>query len=855
MDQSTEKSLTAELVLDKIAGAAAQLLESPVAGVFLLDSDGEWFDLVAGRGFQPSATDVRLPRAASLAGAVITSGRAVRIGDVRSAPLAALPELISPAGAGSLVVTPIVSGSQSLGVIEAYSPRIDAFTDGHTALLETLGSVAATALDNARLYASERQARLEIERLQSLNNQLTSLSSDKVLDQVVATAAELLGSSVVGLYLLDTTGDWFNLVVSRGIDPSGSAQRLPREGSLAGRVISAGEAVNIVDASTAAPATLPQLISGQSVGSLLVAPIASVEGPVGVIEAYSSAPGAFSERHAALLSALASAAATSIQNARLYWAEQQARREAERLHALTERLGRSLSAEDVLDQIAATAAELMESPVAGVFLLDEDRQNFELVAGRGLDLRAQIRLPRNGSLASRVIASGEAVSVADVRVAGVTALPQLVSGEAVGSLVVAPIISPNGPLGVVEVYSTNVGAFGEHGAKLLAGMAGAAAAVLENARLYRAREHDLAQLRTILERLPVGVVVAEAPRGEMILKNRLAEELFGTTVWREFEAGRRDPRRATHRGGEPYRPDEWPLARALLHAEVVSSERVEMELAGGGMRTLNVSAAPILDPSGKVVAAVAVYDDVSSEVALRRQRDHFLSAAAHDLKTPLTSIRGLVQLLQRQLRQAELPQERIARTLRGIESGTRKMTGLIDELLDISRMEIVGELSLSRRDIDLVELARRVVEDQSTYAQQHTIALEAHSESIIGHWDEARLERAVVNLLGNAIKYSPRESAVEVTVREAEINGEKWAELSVTDHGIGIPAVDIERIFERFTRGSNVPEALAGSGIGLSYVRQIVVQHGGSVSVQSQPGAGSTFTLQLPQEAHSWQGS
>src|SRR5581483_8760411 len=155
-----EDILMVEPALDKLAGTAAQLLDSPVTGVFLLDANGEWFELAAGRGFQPSQAEVRLPRAASLAGTVISSGQAVRIGDLRTAPIAALPKLISDEATGSLVVTPITLGDQSLGVIEAYSPRLNAFTDGHTTLLETLGSAAATALENARLHASERLTRL-----------------------------------------------------------------------------------------------------------------------------------------------------------------------------------------------------------------------------------------------------------------------------------------------------------------------------------------------------------------------------------------------------------------------------------------------------------------------------------------------------------------------------------------------------------------------------------------------------------------------------------------------------------------------------------------------------------------------
>jgi two-component system, OmpR family, sensor histidine kinase SenX3 len=118
--------------------------------------------------------------------------------------------------------------------------------------------------------------------------------------------------------------------------------------------------------------------------------------------------------------------------------------------------------------------------------------------------------------------------------------------------------------------------------------------------------------------------------------------------------------------------------------------------------------------------------------------------------------------------------------------------------------------------------------------------------SLTGSWDAGRLDRAIGNLVGNAIKYSPNGGEVRLRIRQEDVEGQPWAVLSVQDSGLGIRKEDRERIFERFQRGSNVREHIAGSGIGLSYVREIVKQQGGTISVDSVEGQGSTFTMRLP---------
>src|SRR5579883_1385325 len=557
----------------------------------------------------------------------------------------------------------------------------------------------------------------------------------------------------------------------------------------------------------------------------------------------------YTEEDLAFAMDVANRAAVAVDNARLYAAEQRARREAERLQALTEKLGQSMTPEIVLDQIAEMAAELLDAPVAGVFLIDQERRTFVLSAGRGLDLSSPLELPHDRSFASHIIATGKAEAIGDVAKGPLSALPALVSREPVGSLVVAPIISSAGPLGVVEVYSAQTEAFEQHHADLLAGLAGAAAAVLENARLYRQSELALARLQTIVEQLPVGIVVVEAPTGMVSLTNRQAEQLYGRPL-RDLKVGAHDQRQGFHASGEAYALDEWPLARALNQGEVVNTELIEIERPDGGRSHLSVNAAPIRDGQGRVVAAVAVFDDVSDEEELRRQKEQFLAAAAHDLKTPLTTIRGMVQLLSRQLGRAEEVQpERLARTIASLNAATSKMNGLIEELLDVSRLESTGTLSLNRDETDLVAVARAVIESYSGGYPEHRLEFETSSEQVIGYWDAARLERAISNLVGNAIKYSPEGGTVWISISQQQADQGEEAVVSVRDEGIGIPSGDLGRIFDRFQRGSNVPEKLSGSGIGLSYVRQVVLQHEGTIGVQSRPGEGTTFALRLPMSA------
>ena len=230
-----------------------------------------------------------------------------------------------------------------------------------------------------------------------------------------------------------------------------------------------------------------------------------------------------------------------------------------------------------------------------------------------------------------------------------------------------------------------------------------------------------------------------------------------------------------------------------------------------------------------------------------RVRDETLASISHDLRTPLTSIRGLAQLLQRRLsRDQNLNRDELAERLARIEEQTRLMARMIDDLLDVARIEAGRPLDLRREPCDLVELVRQAVSDVQRTSDLHTLHVETGEARLDASLDCPRMERVVLNLLTNAVKYSPDGGTVTVELRRTDLLGEPWAVVTVRDDGIGIPADDLPHIFERFYRASNVGEHVRGTGIGLAGTQQIVEQHGGHIEAISELGVGTTVTVRLP---------
>ncbi len=263
-------------------------------------------------------------------------------------------------------------------------------------------------------------------------------------------------------------------------------------------------------------------------------------------------------------------------------------------------------------------------------------------------------------------------------------------------------------------------------------------------------------------------------------------------------------------------------------------------------------------------ASAQQQEEIETVRALLLQKEDFLSLTAHELKNPLTAIRGHAQVLQRRIKrvhQAALESNHeLLSGLKSIEHQTQKIEHMVNALMDVSRLDL-DRLQLELKEIDLLELVKRTIEEYRPIAQDHELRLFVNAQPVPINedaqetevqkplkikGDEERLEQVLVNLISNAIKYSPNNGPVTVSLHDTD---EGTIEITVEDQGIGIPLEEQERLTERFFRAHNAQSVDGkGLGLGLYLVSTLVAKHGGSLTIASEgiPGKGSTFTITLP---------
>jgi PAS domain S-box-containing protein len=233
-------------------------------------------------------------------------------------------------------------------------------------------------------------------------------------------------------------------------------------------------------------------------------------------------------------------------------------------------------------------------------------------------------------------------------------------------------------------------------------------------------------------------------------------------------------------------------------------------------------------------------------------RDEFLSVAAHELKTPITTLSGFAQLLLRHVyRHGNVDPAKLQHGLETIHQQSQRLAQLVNQLLDVSRLD-AGHLVLNRAEIDLAALVRSVVAAVQQTAEKHTLFVDGY-HSLTVHLDAFRLEQVLINLLDNSIKYSPEGGEIRVSVEVAgpetpdgAADGGTWVRISVRDHGMGIPETDLTRIFDRWYQVQRDGLQSSGLGLGLYIARQIVELHGGTIAADSPADGGTRITVSLP---------
>ena len=229
-----------------------------------------------------------------------------------------------------------------------------------------------------------------------------------------------------------------------------------------------------------------------------------------------------------------------------------------------------------------------------------------------------------------------------------------------------------------------------------------------------------------------------------------------------------------------------------------------------------------------------LYEEIQK---LNSKKDEFIGLASHELKTPVTSLSGYLQIINRRLQADDVNKSFIEKALVQIN----KLTILISDLLDVSKIE-TGQLPLSFTKFDLLQLVNEVTELTQYSAHTHTLKLNARAKTLIVTADRQRIEQVIINLLSNAIKYSPGGGSVDISVSE----NDGKALISVRDFGLGISKDQQERIFNRFYRVEDMAAHISGLGIGLFISKEIIIRHGGRLGLESEEGKGSVFFFEIP---------
>ena len=420
--------------------------------------------------------------------------------------------------------------------------------------------------------------------------------------------------------------------------------------------------------------------------------------------------------------------------------------------------------------------------------------------------------------------------------------------EGLAKVLAVPLTKDGELIGALNAYRKDGHAsFDEQDIDLAHVLAVEASIAIANARRFAevVREREFA--KELLESLGTAAFVAR-PGGTIETVNAAAREITGIDVGTDVQLAdlvtRMDARDAAT--NEPLRS---PILSEALAGRTVEREISFTNLKTGARHVVDVIARPIRGSDGAIVAAVGTLHDLTELRRLEEEKEQFLSIVSHELRTPLTPLKALAQLQIARIHRAQqrgdpLDLEGLERNLLSIERQVDRMNGLVSDLLSVSRAGR-GKLEMDRRPFDLATSVRDTVERyvQATREEgRHRFVVQAPNTLVVTA-DQARIEQMLMNLIGNAVKYSPYGGEVRVSLKHED----GMAEIVIVDEGIGITASDLPRLGTAFTRGTGKAATFAGMGIGLHVARLLASAHGGSLELESLgEDRGTTVRVKLP---------
>ncbi|MFD0049549.1 ATP-binding protein [Actinomycetes bacterium NPDC127524] len=510
-----------------------------------------------------------------------------------------------------------------------------------------------------------------------------------------------------------------------------------------------------------------------------------------------------------------------------------------RRNELINGISSSLDKEEVLYTIVENMCRLIDADCGMICLLQEDAYSSFGISDYGV---SQFRKNLECGLNQRLIAAKKGFTVKREQMSQEKAFHE---NQNYSYDLYLPVLSASDEVGAIMVYSRYGGPFSENEILEYETLARQIAISLEKIKLYEQSEDNRVMNQRILNTVQEGIQLIDR-EGTIVQVNQKLCEIFGGSLTIKDIIGHNREAWTKLMAGQIEEPAfKESLDQAIHNAAVSSSMDTSFVYTSKENRVIKVYC-EVLKNGEEVFGTVMVHRDITKEYAVDVMKSEFVSTVSHELRTPLASVLGFTELMMNK----QLNPERQSKYLQTIYNEAKRLTALINDFLDVQRMES-GKQMYEKKHLDILPVIQKIIGLQEISTVQHAINFEADAESYVILGDRSKIEQVFMNLISNAIKYSPNGGNIDIKVYSSG----NFNYVEIKDFGLGIPEEAIPELFQKFYRVDNSDRRrIGGTGLGLSIVDEIMKAHDGAIAVSSEYGAGSIFTLSFPRVQMNFQG-
>jgi PAS domain S-box-containing protein len=742
----------------------------------------------------------------------------------------------------AVMVAPLMIGPRLVGAIASvHSDPSREFGEADLRLLNLFAAQAAIAIENARLYSAEHERASE---QQALIDTLADLSAElelsKLLDSVLKRTITLLDVTAGELAIYDEEKKELVIVASRNMPTDERGSRMAVGEGAMGHV-----------AETLEPLIIPryQEWEGRSgkytqseIQAAMATPLLIGSRLVGVIASVHSDPGReFGEADLRKLALFAPQAAIAIENARLFEAEKRRAVEQQAVLDTMRDLSGELELSKLLHGVLERAVALLGVDGGELATYDQSKNDLVIVASHNLESDTTgTRMSIGEGVMGRVAETHEPFIIP--RYQEWEGRSSQYTQSTIQTGLAVPLLIGSRLVGVIAAIDSDPDReFGSEDLRLLELFAPQAAIAIENAQLFAAGQRYFEDL---VVNNPVAIVNLDR-EFRITSCNPAFEKMFGYTADEVIGINLDElvQTEGTRAEGQAYTEQTMAGKKA-----VGIGQRRRKD---GSLVDVEIASIPVM-VGEEMVGMLALYHDISELLQARREaegasrsKSQFLANMSHELRTPLNAIIGYSEMLVEEAEDAG--NEAMLADLGKIHSAGRHLLSLINDILDLSKIE-AGKMDLYVEEFPLSPVIEDVISTAQPLAEKTGARIEASVLGDLGTMrsDVTRIRQVLLNLLSNACKFT-QGGTVRLSVAREEGEGGEWLRFVVSDDGIGMSSDQLERLFQAFTQASASTSArFGGTGLGLAISRQFCRMMGGDIEVESEEGAGSTFTVRLP---------